>query len=1522
MKKSMFLTFVLVASMLLGQFAPAAAAPVLSDRVPPVPASLDELVDYYGRLGDVEGQIGVVVELSNMPAALAYAEGKEKLLAPQALSAITQAQVSLLQSEQDNFASALQGKGIQAKELFRTQRVYNGIWLYVDASQVAELAKLPGVKALHPIVSKELEHTTSVPLVGALQAWAGSGNYQGENITVGIIDTGIDYIHTNFGGGGDYTGQDFTTLGEPGNLFPTAKVVGGWDFVGDDYDAAGSGAALIPVPDPDPMDCNGHGSHVAGTAAGFGVLPTGATFVESLGDTYADLVGLSSNDYIAKFRIGPGVAPKADLYALRVFGCEGSTNVTEQAIEWAMDPNGDSDLSDHLDVINMSLGSSYGSEADTSAAASNNAAAAGVIVVTSSGNSGDLYYVTGAPGVAHRAISVANSMDSGAVVGAFELVSTAGTMTLGLYDAVEAAFGPTTFNVTDELVLAVDGTAPLNDACSAITNDVSGKIALIDRGTCNFTVKYQNAVLAGASGVLVANNLAGAPFVMGGAPTGTTTIPAMMTTLDIGAALKADLLNGAVQVRLTTDYKNQFVFVDPTVEDTLTASSSRGIARVGNYLKPDIAAPGDTIFSTANGTGDEGTSLGGTSMASPHVAGAMALLREQNPTWTVAELKALVMNTATEEITQGANLSTPSRVGAGRMVIPNALSSDVIAFNADTPAMVSVPFGVVKVEDTVTAGPDQTLTKGITIANKGAASETYDVAFVERYASNFGVVFSLVDGSDNPLTSVTVAAGATETVTVKVEIDANVLQKTLDPTVALGTRYTMAESGGLVVFTSTGSAPTLRVPVHISARAASEMEVVETSLELPAAPAGTLALTPTGTPIDLPSDFSLATIFELMGESPNEAASTGSVNSADLQYIGAMSNYGLAGVTSPAVYFGFSTYADWDTIRSTEFDIYIDTNDDGIEDYVIYNSALTGSDSFVTVVLNLTTFAATSSHYINGFSGGLNTNAFNNNVVMMPAAAALLGLSASDTDFDFYIATFHRDAPDLVDLTDWYSYDMAKRAFTTINPAISNTPAWYDDGNPAYNPTFDIGYNKAYMNANTQGVLILHHHNAANTAEVVPFNHGNAIPSTWVGGVAVYADQPVVAVGRPHLGTEVASYIGNAASNTIQYVPMLFKDAFGGSYDSALYLQNVSTASAGLTIDFVDSDGVTVYTKTDTLGAGASKGYWLPSEAGLPVGFAGGVKITSTQPILAVGRPHINGQVMTYNGMGMGATSAWLPMFFKNGFGSYNTAIYIQNVTANSADVTIEYMNLDGTVACTFDDAIDANASKGYWSLSATCDTGSLPSGFVGGVRVTSTENILAVGRAHLGAQITTYNGFDAGSTDAFVPMLFRKAFAGGLYNAALYVQNVSGSSADVTIEYRDNAGVLAATQNVTLAAGAISSIWLPTVAGLPDGFVGGAVISSTQPVIAVGRPHLGFEITAYNGAPAMAGVAYLPMLFKNAYAAPYQAAFYLQNASANAATASVFFYNEVGDLLCVKGVNIAANATVGFWTPAAVCVP
>src|SRR5678815_524974 len=243
------------------------------------------------------------------------------------------------------------------------------------------------------------DSSSSVPFIKAASAWSATSGASGDGIRIAVIDTGVDYLHANFGGPGTaaaYAANNRNIL-EPGT-FPTAKVVGGMDFAGDAYTGAN-----VPVPDPDPLDCNGHGSHVSGTATGLGVNADGTTFLGSY----------DAGTVFQSFSIGPGVAPRAQLYALRVFGCAGSTGLTTRAINWAVDPNGDGDPSDHVDVINMSLGSNFGLSNDASATASSNASLAGVIVVTSAGNAGDTHYIVGSPATSSRAIAVANIVDFG-----------------------------------------------------------------------------------------------------------------------------------------------------------------------------------------------------------------------------------------------------------------------------------------------------------------------------------------------------------------------------------------------------------------------------------------------------------------------------------------------------------------------------------------------------------------------------------------------------------------------------------------------------------------------------------------------------------------------------------------------------------------------------------------------------------------------------------------------------------------------------------------------------------------------------------------------------------------------------------------------------------------------------------------------------------------------------------------------------------------------------------------------------
>jgi large repetitive protein len=117
-----------------------------------------------------------------------------------------------------------------------------------------------------------------------------------------------------------------------------------------------------------------------------------------------------------------------------------------------------------------------------------------------------------------------------------------------------AAFGPLEFDLTDDVVLGVDATDAPNDGCQPLTNDVSGRIVLVDRGTCAFVLKAQNAAAGGAVALLVANNAPGpAPTMANSTPPTTITIPAQSTTQADGASLKALLVKGPVTARMFSE---------------------------------------------------------------------------------------------------------------------------------------------------------------------------------------------------------------------------------------------------------------------------------------------------------------------------------------------------------------------------------------------------------------------------------------------------------------------------------------------------------------------------------------------------------------------------------------------------------------------------------------------------------------------------------------------------------------------------------------------------------------------------------------------------------------------------------------------------------------------------------------------------------------------------------------------------------------------------------------------------------
>lgn len=550
--------------------APAAGAP---RPAAPLPAAarhklLDDGAPRPGPRRAAPGQ--VIVELGGDPVA--------PLLGSRAGATAVAARRASVQSLQDQVLAALGAQGVPHRVIHRYDTVFAGLALAVPEAYWDRLRAIPGVVAVHPDRVRHLALDHSAPYVGA-RAVADQFGGTGAGVTVGVIDTGIDYTHPDLGGAG------------PGTTYPTARVVGGHDFVGDLY--TGCGDPLQP--DDDPMDQNGHGTHVAGIIGARAAGPNGVT----------------------------GVAPAVTFRAYKVFGADGDTcsSTVIAAIERA--------VQDGVQVINMSLGSE-GTETDPDARAANNAVLAGVVVVASAGNRGPGAYTVGSPAAARYAIAVGAFTDDGVMAYFGRVV---GQDRRWQYIPMVGGVPPVPAGgVTAPYVHVGYGfEADYRD------KDVRGKIALIARGYITFGEKARRAQVHGAVAAIIYNNRPGDLYGFI-APEWGVAIPAVGVTAATGQYL--------LQVLAANPGAQAFLDPSPVpIPDQKAGFSSEGPTRRFHWIKPDVVAPGVDVHSTVpyEPYYDD---YSGTSMAAPHVAGAAAILRQLHPDWTPFDVKAALMNNA------------------------------------------------------------------------------------------------------------------------------------------------------------------------------------------------------------------------------------------------------------------------------------------------------------------------------------------------------------------------------------------------------------------------------------------------------------------------------------------------------------------------------------------------------------------------------------------------------------------------------------------------------------------------------------------------------------------------------------------------------------------------------------------------------------------------------------------------------------------------------------------------------------
>ncbi len=538
-----------------------------------------------------EGPVAVIVELRDAPVTIYRKTFRYKLLSVFRRSPEVYYERNLV-AKQEKIAEEVGKIGGVVHSSYTY--VFNGFSCTINGNKVESIAGLRDVKRIYPDKKAFLQRGDSDKIIQADKVHKlkdKNGNYiTGKGIVVGVVDTGVDYNDAELGGGG----------------FPNNKVIGGYDFADNDSD---------------PMDKDGHGTHVSGIIAG------------------------------SKF----GVAPNAKIRAYKVFSGTGdstSTSLIVQGIDQA--------VKDKCDVINISIGTvqGEGNGSDPESVAVKNAVQAGITVVAAAGNTGcrsdTLPFPMSAPASSKYAIGVGASDDS-----THGVISINGKAIIAQYPAESPYFSG------GEYTVVFCGYGKKEDFKD---KDVKGKIALVKRGDIYFGDKDLNAKRAGALGIICFNNIAGFPnieLVSETNPNEKDFIPFLFLSNANGRFVEQSIINN-----------NKIIISNKYGLGGMASFSSNG-PTLDFYFKPDLVAPGVNIKSTV--LNDKLESWSGTSMASPFVTGSVALLKQVKPHLSPDEMKALLMNTATVLINPDSGKPfSPFLQGAGRVNIYNAVNSDIL----------------------------------------------------------------------------------------------------------------------------------------------------------------------------------------------------------------------------------------------------------------------------------------------------------------------------------------------------------------------------------------------------------------------------------------------------------------------------------------------------------------------------------------------------------------------------------------------------------------------------------------------------------------------------------------------------------------------------------------------------------------------------------------------------------------------------------------------------------------------------
>ena len=607
-------------------------------------------------------------------------------------------------------AAVLAKAKVDTPPIHSYQYAFNGFAARLSPAEADQLRRMPEVANVWEDTIRPLATNTSPSFLGLFDREAGlSGplGLDGSGIVIAIVDSGIAPEHPSFdderaadspracrSAWGQnsllgkwlcyrYKRRPAVQVFEPPESWPGTCQTGE-EFVETDcnnkligarwYDA---GARATGPIDPGEIfsarDVDGHGTHIAGTAAGNPVE------AELNGSRVADIRGIAPKARIAVYKA----------CWLRPGDTRASCNTSDlaRAIDDA--------VADGVDIINYSIGNTEATVTGADDIALLNATRAGVLAVVAAGNNGPGLRTIGAPAGSPWVVSVAASTRTGTRFTEASEVLTPPSIA-GRYATTEADFTPALRDDGDvEALLAIpddedtadDGGGSggsTDDACQAPVNtlELDGRIALIRRGACDFDVKVRNAQDAGAVAAVIINN-AGAPILMLGDSTDIT-IPAVMIGQADGTLIRDEI---GADSEVTMLLAAGLFLSESENGNVMGAFSSRGPSSgAPDVLKPDVTAPGVSILAPlspdiANGIGGQLYGyLTGTSMATPHIAGIAALLKQSEPDWSPAVLRSALMTSARQDVVlaDGESPATPFDFGAGHVDANRAIDPGLV----------------------------------------------------------------------------------------------------------------------------------------------------------------------------------------------------------------------------------------------------------------------------------------------------------------------------------------------------------------------------------------------------------------------------------------------------------------------------------------------------------------------------------------------------------------------------------------------------------------------------------------------------------------------------------------------------------------------------------------------------------------------------------------------------------------------------------------------------------------------------